>query len=360
MKNRDFLRHVVMFLTCFSILLVVSVNRDGRIFGNSLKSEKKSVTDEKTDTIRTMEDGTVVVNTAGIGKDILGYGGQVPLRIYIKEGRVAKVEALDNTETPDFFADASSLLTKWDGKTTEEALAMKVDVVSGATYSSRAIIKNVQAGLMYARENAVGESFFDKLDLSAKLLAGLVVVLMAAVIPLITRNKRYRTLQLVLNVVVLGFWCGTFISYSLLVNYLSNGIDIWSQLVPVIMLVTAFVYPFFGKKNYYCTHVCPCGSLQDLAGKARVRKLKMSRRTVKWLDDFRRILWVVLMFLMLAGVLTEWMDYEMFAAFIFTSASAVVISIAVVFALLSVVVPRPYCRFVCPTGTLFKLSQGIK
>ena len=47
------------------------------------------------------------------------------------------MEALPNSETPDFFHEASALLTRWDGKTTEQALAMKVDGVTGATFSSK-------------------------------------------------------------------------------------------------------------------------------------------------------------------------------------------------------------------------------
>ena len=63
------------------------------------------------------------------------------------------------------------------------------------------------------------------------------------------------------------------------------------------------------------------------------------------------------MLLMLTGVWSEWMNYELFIAFIFKSASWVIILLAIVFVLLSIFVPRPYCRFVCPMGSLFKLSS---
>ncbi len=64
-------------------------------------------------------------------------------------------------------------------------------------------------------------------------------------------------------------------------------------IVPVIMLVTAFVYPLFGKKSYYCTHVCPFGSLQELAGKCVGYKVRMKPATAKRLDKFRQILWAI-------------------------------------------------------------------
>ena len=37
------------------------------------------------------------------------------------------------------------------------------------------------------------------------------------------------------------------------------------------------------------------------------------------------------------------------------SASWVVIAIALAFAFLSAIVMRPYCRFVCPMGSMFKV-----
>ncbi|HEY9550932.1 MAG TPA: 4Fe-4S binding protein, partial [Prevotella sp.] len=242
----------------------------------------------------------------------------------------------------------------------DEALALKVDGVSGATFSSRAIIGNVQAGLRYAAQNAEKPSLSEKIDLSAKNIAGIIVVLMAAIVPLFYKKKRYRMVQMVLNIGILGFWCGTFLSYSLFVGYMSNGIHVLTSLIAVIMLVMAFVYPLFGKKNYYCVNVCPYGALQELAGKTKIKKWKLSARTVAYLTTFRKVLWGLLMAMMLAGVGFEWMDYEVFSAFIMTSASVVVLCMAVVFFILSLFVPRPYCRFVCPTGTLFKITQNSK
>lgn len=92
-------------------------------------------------------DGSLVINTTEAGRDIMGYAGNVPLKIVVKNGKIVSVEALKNKETPKYFKMASRILTKWNGLTVSQALNLKVDAVSGATYSSNAIIKNVQAGL---------------------------------------------------------------------------------------------------------------------------------------------------------------------------------------------------------------------
>ncbi len=348
------LKEILVLMTCLAVMVVAAVQRDGRVWGHDLGGQDTVAARTDNDTVRTLADGTVVVNTTQIGRDITGYGGQVPLEIYIKDGRVSRIEALPNSESPEFFDEAKALLTRWNGKTVGEAADMKVDVVSGATFSSRGIIGNVRRGLQYAAKVEAKPSVTDKPDLSAKTVAGLIVVLLGAVVPLFVRNRRWRMLQLTLNVVVLGLWCGTFLSWSLFVGYASGGINVWVSLVPIVMLVTAFVYPLFGKKQYYCTNICPFGSLQELAGKTTRRNWKMGRKAVRRLNTFRKVLFAVLMVLMLAGVWSAWTDYELFTAFVFQSASVVVIALAVVFVVLSVFVPRPYCRFVCPTGSLFK------
>ena len=183
---------------------------------------------------------------------------------------------------------------------------------------------------------------------------------MAAILPLFVRNRIYHNCQLVLNVIVLGFWCGAFLSYTSLIGYMSNGMNVLVAAVPFVMLVTAFLYPLFGRKSYYCANVCPFGSLQQVVGSCVKYKIKMSPILLHRLDVFRKFLWVVLMVMIWGGVWSDWVDYEPFAAFIFQSASWGVIVIAALFVVLSAVVTRPYCRFVCPMGTLFKITQGSR
>ena len=59
----------------------------------------------------------------------------------------------DGVTIPKFFARLKDLLTSWDGKTVSKASKTEPDAVSGATYSSNAVIKNVQTGLKYYQDN---------------------------------------------------------------------------------------------------------------------------------------------------------------------------------------------------------------
>ena len=106
-----------------------------------------------TDQNMTKANGQTVVNTANISRTVRGLNGPTPLKIYIKKDKITKIETLSNRETPDFFNRAKAVLKQYEGKSVKKALSTKVDAVSGATYSSKALIKNVEQGLKYYNQH---------------------------------------------------------------------------------------------------------------------------------------------------------------------------------------------------------------
>ena len=93
---------------------------------------------------------TLKINTTYLGADVAGFNGPTPVEISMVKGVITRIEALPNQETPRFFQMVKdSLLTRLVGKTVEEAKALEpdVDAVSGATYSSNAVIRNIRRGL---------------------------------------------------------------------------------------------------------------------------------------------------------------------------------------------------------------------
>lgn len=376
MKNRTNKNFLTTLLSLVVVVLIISaaaIVRDGKIFGFDLRyvPTKSAAVAADNDTLSVMPDGAIVVNTRLLAKDVQGYGGPVPLRIRVSKGGVVdSIVAEPNAETPDFFNHASTLFGQWQGKTVDEAMAEEMDAVTGATFSSRAIIANMQRGLAYAKQHAalgnasdvVGSAEASGVSASSKGwtlggIAALIVVLMGAVVPLFVKNRRWHYVQLSLNVIVLGLWTGTFVSYTLLMRLFSGGVSLatlGTLAAPLLMVLVAMLYPLAGRPGHYCAHVCPFGSAQELAGKLTRRKPRLSPRLNRALNVFRNVLWGVLMVLMLTATWTAWMDYELFTAFLYTSASVWVIAIAVLFLVLSIWVPRPYCRFVCPTGSLLR------
>ena len=355
---------LLCLVTCFLMMMSIALLRGGKLFGHDFTAQKSTSTEAPKDTvptIRTSPDGATVINTTSLGADLVGYAGPVPIELHLRDGRIERLEVLPNSETPSFLeAVTDELPARWVGRTAEEAATMEVDVVSGATFTSRALIGNVRRAAAYATDHPAVPSLWDAVDLSPGSIAALLVVLLAAILPLFVHNRTYQTVQQVLNVAVLGFWSGSFLSYTLFLGYLTNGAQLLLSIVPIVMLVTAFIYPLFGRPQYYCTHICPLGSLQQLAGRVNRRKWHLSSRTVRLLERFRKGLWVALMICLWTGVLADWIDWELFPAFLVRTAPVVLIILTGVVTLLSAFIPRPYCRFVCPTGPLFKMSEGMK
>lgn len=333
----------------------ITVNKS--LFGHEVKNTQTADirTVENNDSVISVSDGVTVIHTSALPGMINGYAGPVNLDICLTDGKISEIKPLPNTETPSFFNRASTLLSAWDGKTPAEALDMKVDAISGATYSSQAIISNVNTGLAYY----VGTTAHESHTIPWKIWIALGVTLAACVFPLFVKNRIYHYAQFVANVIVLGFWCGQFLDYALILKYLSGGFALSTGLVAAVMLVAAFIYPLFGHPQHYCNHICPLGAAQQLAAQLCGYKFHISKKVLKGLDWFRKILWAVLMLLLWADILTGWMDLELFRAFRFESAPWGIILAACLFVALSAVISRPYCRFVCPTGSLFKRAENI-
>lgn len=369
-QRKGIMIRLLSFVVVMLVLSAAAILRDGRIFGHDLRQTHAAVVSvaQGSDTLSVQPDGTFVVNTRVLAKDVQGYGGPVPLKIHIdKDGRLTAIEAEPNAESPSFFDRAKELFSRWQGKTIDEAMAEDVDAVSGATFSSKAIIRNVQRGLAYAKQHGLADGGKGAQKESAEhtvatgwtlgSIVALIAVLLGAVVPLFTNNRRLHLVQLVVNVVVLGLWTGTFVSYTLFLRLFAGGVSlsaIGTLAAPLLMLIVALLYPLAGRSGHYCAHVCPFGSAQELAGKLSRRKLRITPHVLRVLTALRNLLWGVLMALLLTGTCTAWIDYELFTAFIYSSASVWVIVLAMLFLVLSVWVPRPYCRFVCPTGALMK------
>lgn len=104
--------------------------------------------------IKRLSDGTVVVNTTSVGKNINGYRGETPLEIYIKNDVVQKIVPLKNQETPKYFNRVERLLLpQYVGMTVKKAERAKVDAVTGATMSSKAVKENIKRGLTLYKKN---------------------------------------------------------------------------------------------------------------------------------------------------------------------------------------------------------------
>ena len=95
---------------------------------------------------------TQVIYTGDIASKVIGYNGTTPLNITVKNGVIENIEVLPNQESPAYLKRAKDkVLPQYIGKTVAEAKNLKPDIATGATYTSKALIQNIQMGLDKAK-----------------------------------------------------------------------------------------------------------------------------------------------------------------------------------------------------------------
>lgn len=192
-----------------------------------------------------------------------------------------------------------------------------------------------------------GRAFFiHRQDLKLGLLAGFVVG--AGILAFLGRPW-LRKLFLVAAVGALGFYMGGFLCPTAAVQNVFLKADTAYLLLFLVPVVGALLMG-----RLFCGYVCPFGALGELV---HVRKWALRVPDRLW----RVLSWVrygVLVYLVARVLLTHTVVFDGFSPFkpLFSwGGTAATIAFTAAFALLSVVVFRPFCRTLCPYGALLSL-----
>lgn len=126
----------------FILAALLSMEMTGSMTATTKSSHSEVMTQEA--------DGSYIISTTTLGKDVKGFRGNTPLSIRIKKGKIVEIKPLANQETPKFFNKVKQgLLNKWNGMKASKAATVQVDGVTGATFSSKAVKENVKRGITY-------------------------------------------------------------------------------------------------------------------------------------------------------------------------------------------------------------------
>jgi len=308
-----------------------------------------------------LKDESIILSTLAFSSEIKGYGGHIPMYIHIDNKRViSQIAISNNRETPSYLKRVinANFLENWIGKNINGIEHIKYDVISGATATTKAIAQEMeQTILMY--QNLKYENKYEPVIGWAKTVAVFAIIIITLLfIFLRIRNKKLRIFLQIINIIVIGFWTGQFISMSLIVNWFKSGVLL--VFLPMLLIVVlAFLLPLIGKKEFYCFWICPYGATQEIIGKCNRRKWRISQLILNILKYLRNIILIAVLVTIWFQAGSSLIDYEPFSAFLFSNASPAVIVIALIFIALSLFIDRPWCRFFCPTGTLLKWSYSI-
>lgn len=312
-----------------------------------------------------------VIKSSPYSDQFIGYMGPIPLLIALDvDGKIYKVLPLENDETPSFIkrVTEAGLFDSWNGMSTEEAAIAPVDAISGATFSSRAIIQGMQSrmavvgkvGLSHEIDSRheVDSSHFDWYkwlkDIVLLLFVGL--TLWAWLRP--QKVSKSRLWILVGAVVILGIWQGRMLSMAQFTMWVTGGIPLAAQWLMLLILLLAILLPMITGKAYYCAWLCPMGAAQALLGEVNKKhKIKLSPKLIKCLQILRTAILLFGLLAMGIGLSFDFADMEAFTVFRPQSAPIVALVLAILSLVLSIFVVRPWCRFLCPLGEMLEMVR---
>jgi len=326
-----------------------------------------------------------IVQTERLAPSVYGFGGPIYMALLIdSEGALQDFRLLRHYETPGYIWSLDRWFGRLIGKTLwGEKTLQQVHAVSGATYTSEAVIEillrsgqtfaHAALGMTPGQNEAVARrtSSFS-IDTGGWLLVILVVL---GLLVSTWGGLSQRLILLGVTVVGCGFWLNMQFSTEQLVALLSGrlpqagltGRFVLVLGIPVLLLL-------FG--NFYCGYLCPFGALQELLGFLWPGrwKLEPTRETLQRLRFVKGIvlfLVVILYFawgqrsLMASDPLVWFFKknalQEVRTAFSVASIWQRMAIVGVGLAVLAGILlsTRFWCRTLCPTGAFLSLSNRV-
>ena len=318
-----------------------------------------------------------IVNTSPFSDEIYGYNSTTPLTIFLDENdRISEVEICENRETRGYLNKVinSGYLDLWHGLTPKEAATYNVDAVSGCTFTSIAVAQSLQIRMQDLSKEK-GKIAIDRKLLARQICIVLVTILAAICFFNPNKTKILRYVTLLLSIAILGFWTNSLLSLALFYNWMTNGISLAIQLPLLIIAVLAILLPLFTKKSFYCQYLCPFGAAQEFVGGIGLKvKGKRGQQTTdnrqqtlftkanifNFFAVLRKVILLTLLIIVALGVGLDLSVVEPFPIFNYQSIGFGVAIFAAVIIVASVFIRKPWCNYLCPTGTLLESFRRLR
>lgn len=379
---------------------------------NKYYEEADSISLEDVNFYYVFNDGNIigtVMNTSPYSDEIYGYNSVTPLNIYLDScDKIVEVEMCENRESRGFVNKVinSGFLDSWDGLTVEEAAKHHVDAVSGSTFSSIAMAQSLQTRMSLLSQQKARLYSWDW-NLFIRQVCVLIVTVLATICFFMPKPKKFknseswglgdlvtlRRITLLLSIAILGFWTNSLLSLSLFCNWLTNGVSLAIQLPILIIAILSIILPLVTKKAFYCQYLCPFGAAQEFAGlikskdkslkskdkglkskdkglKAKDKSLKSKDKSLKFslikanvykvFSVIRKVILLSLLIIFALGVGLDLSVVEPFPIFNYQSIGFGVAIFATVILILSIFIKKPWCNYLCPTGTLLESFRTLR
>lgn len=289
-----------------------------------------------------------------------GYGGELRVVVAVStEGTVLGVTVIEHKETFSFFRHVlrSRLIDRLIDKSYADRFVpgQDVDVITGATYSTRAVAEAVKNAARQVATDALNLPKIEEPSPKVQFGTPEIVLLALFLFGLIARQKRFkpkkaaRWISMLAGIGVLGFLLNkpftlVLINKALLGYWPKWQLDLyWYILLGGIVLIT-----LIDNRNPYCDWFCPFGATQECLGVIGGAKKRVPNKIHLSLRWFQRLLALgaILMALILRNPSVS--SYEVFGAFFRLIGTNFLFILLAAILVVSLFVRRPWCSYLCP------------
>jgi spermidine synthase len=319
--------------------------------------------DGRTQTFLRLEQGTstfYLINSESLTPPVAGHGGPLKLVLLLRsDGTLVDFRVIQHYETSSYLRRLARWLASLKGQPLAVAEPLpKVDAVSGATYTTYAVLQTLrEAGPVFA-EKILHQEMGPRVAAKARPLAWRDLIFLAMLLlPLGLRWLPPRALRLArwvwpaLLVGVVGWWLNAQFSTQEISALARGAWPAPSWTIPFLLTVgVPVLVALVG--NYYCGWLCPFGAAQEIAGWFWPRRWRLQPRKQVW--RWTRWLKVALLGAVLVAFVCGWHERVLHADVLVTFYSGFaerpVLWLACSVLVLSIFSGRFWCRNLCPTG----------
>lgn len=311
-----------------------------------------------------------VFQTRDFAPQVSGFAGPIWMAVMVDEqGALADARIVEWRETPSYVTPIPEWIESLKGRPIFREDGFRgVDGVSGATVTSRAVIRTLEAAgqgfanALEGRGAGAGTSWLAEPwhpDRNAYLLLAAVALAFAL------RRRPHRTVRRIALVAVLavfGLACNVQYSIEQTLTALSMGhMPPLSLALPFLLL---FGIPLLVAVagNIYCGYLCPFGAAQELLGELRPAAFARLDPGAGW-PWARFVKYALLAGFVLALALDParaWSNGDPLVRFFSGDVRSAAFRLGALALALSVVYPRFWCRTLCPAGAFLSLVGGIR
>jgi spermidine synthase len=312
---------------------------------------------------------TVALASAATGPGPSGFAGPIELLLAVgRDGSLRGVRYLDSHETPAYIDGIGTWLTGLSGVDLSRApLSLeRMDGLSGATVTSRAVLETINQTARLGTEAAFGRSVPPPTQATGGgtdwgLIATTALLLLFFPVYL-SGDERARLVLQAAALVVLGLWLNTLVTELDLLN-LSQGHAAPLSANPQRWLLLGFIAVsslLFGQ--VWCGYLCPFGALQEFSSRLG-RRLALRAYPERSLDRWARML----KYLLLAAVVVlvwatgedAWATFNPMQHAFSGQLGGWQLGLTGTVLVVALIYYRFWCRYFCPLGAFLALGNRL-